>query len=429
MPRPNAPFAFALFELPALLFLVGLLCFCPLGCSVSAGGAQSSTLQQQQAALATGVVPPSFFGMVVKAAASPSAQPGVATGARRLWDSGVSWAAVEPARGSFQWATLDAEVAMARQGGLDLTLTLGMTPTWASSAPGVATAYGNGATAMPAQLADWDSYVSAVATRYQGRIHAYEVWNAPEDTRYWTGDAQTLGQDMATLAAHAARVIHAVDRNTLVVSPALSPAGLTAFLAAGGGSSVDAIGTALGSGSPGSPTASAPEAMTATLAAVRGALSSSSAVGKPIWNDQAGWLLPEDGLSASLQADYLARALVLNAGLGVQRIHWYAWDDHADATLALSTSGLQTTPAGAAYSQVEQWLSGAQLNGCSADARGVWTCQLVRGGATEWIVWSPDGTLLSSAYGATSVSALDGEVSAPDAGGSIEAGPSPVLLQ
>ncbi len=102
------------------------------GCSVAATSSTSSPLQKEQANYATGVVPAEFFGMVVK---QPGLQPAVQAGARRLWDSGVSWAALEPAPGSFNWAILDQEVAAAEAAGAEVTLTLGMTPTWASSQP------------------------------------------------------------------------------------------------------------------------------------------------------------------------------------------------------------------------------------------------------------------------------------------------------
>ncbi len=402
-----------------LTCLLAFLLYFPLGCAVSATGPASSSLQKEAAAQSTGVLAPQFFGLVVK---DPSMHAAVASGARRLWDSGVTWAALEPAQGQFSWSTLDAEVATANESGAEVTLTLGMTPAWASSQPGLASPYGKGATAMPANLADWDTYVAAVAARYRGRIAAYQVWNAPEDSSSWSGVTGQLGSDMATLAAHAADAIHSADPAATVVSPALSPAGLRAFLSAGGGARIDAIGSSLTA--PGQ----APESMTATVQALRAALAGTAADGKPIWNEQGRWILPQGGLPDDVQAAYVARALLLNAGYAVARMHWYAWDDNAAGSLALSAPDAQPTRAGTAYGVVESWLSGARINGCAATAEGVWTCQIARNGSTGSILWSVNGISHSSALGASTVTDLSGNTTPVGSEGTVEVGGSPVLL-
>ena len=401
--------------------LACVFCF-STGCSVSAGGASTSQTQSSENEAATGTVHANFFGMVVKAA---GASPTVAAGSRRLWDSNVTWAAIEPSRGVFDWSTLDAEVAAGTQSGVQLTLTLGMTPTWASSQPAAASSYGAGAPAMPANLADWDSYVAAVASRYAGRIQAYEVWNAPEDPRYWSGSTTGLGSAMATLSVHAAAAVHSADAEAQIVSPALSPAGLAAFLVSGGGSSVDIIGASLNTSDAG--TSPTPEQMITTIDQLRAALVGTVANGKPIWNDQGSWTLPQGGLSSSMQAAYVARALLLNAGYGVARIHWYAWDENSSAALLLSSAEAQPTAAGLAYSTVESWLVGATVNGCSATAGGLWTCQLISQGHTEWVLWSVSGSIETSSLGAVTATALDGTLSS--LGSTLTVGPAPVLLQ
>ncbi len=422
--------------LPALLALPLLT-----GCGVSSSGPAGSPIAKEQAALATGTVPSTFFGLVVKDSSAPT--PAVASGARRLWDSGVTWAALEPAPGVFDWATLDAEVAAAENSGAALTLTLGMTPSWASFAPSLPSAYGPGATGTPARLADWDSYVAAVAARYKGRIGAYELWNAPEDPAYWSGSPATLGSDLATLAAHAAACIHSADPAAMLVSPALSPAGLQAFLTAGGGASIDVVGAALTL--PGQ----SPETGVATLQAVRAAMQGTPADAKPVWNDSPAWTFPGSSQSAAsgtqagahtaasaggaaldpqTQAAYTARTLILNAAFAVTRMHWYAWDDNTPSSIALTQFG-RPTAAAQAYAQVETWLAGARLNGCAANASGLWTCQLAEAGRTGYIVWSAIGTVTASSLGMANATALDGTAVPLAADGSLQVGGSPLLLQ
>jgi len=56
-------------------------------------------------------------------------------GVLRLWDSGTTWAAMEPKPGQWQFDQLDRWMA-ARAPGQAVMLTLGQSPTWASSDPG-----------------------------------------------------------------------------------------------------------------------------------------------------------------------------------------------------------------------------------------------------------------------------------------------------
>ena len=407
------------YKITASSLTVVLACASLTGCGVAASGPASSPVQSDQASLATGIIPAAFFGMVVKA---PTAQAAVATGARRLWDSGVSWAEVEPARGTFVWSALDKEVDASEAAGVEVTLTLGMTPQWASAQPASLSKYGSGATAMPLQLADWDGYVAAVAARYQGRIQAYEVWNAPEDAAYWSGNTAQMGSDMATLAGHTRAAVHAADAAALVVSPPMSSVGLAAFLMAGGGVSVDVVGSVLNAA------AGTPEEMTVALHALRATMSGTSAAGKPVWNEQGSWTLPEGGLAGSLQGAYVARALLLNAGYGVQRMHWYAWDESGTAALALSDGQGEPTEAASAYSMAESWIAGASMNGCSETPGGVWLCQVVRDGRTAWVVWSAQPTE-SSSFGASTMTSLSGQVATITAGAEVNVGASPLLLQ
>jgi hypothetical protein len=93
----------------------------------------------------------------------------------RTWDSGITWATIQPSRGVFDWSWMDAEVAKARLKTQVVVFTLGQTPRWASSGPDVPSVYGNGLGSPPANNADWRTFVDALARRYRGTIVAYEV--------------------------------------------------------------------------------------------------------------------------------------------------------------------------------------------------------------------------------------------------------------
>ena len=81
-----------------------------------------------------------------------------------------------------------------------------------------------------------------------------------------------------------------------------------------------------------------------------------------------------------------------------------------------STAMSSSVPGGGnmgAYSEIENWLVGARLAGCSADGKHTWTCQLTRdGGSNGWIVWNPEGEQrmdLPAAWKARQVRLLSGE--------------------
>jgi hypothetical protein len=74
----------------------------------------------------------------------------------------------------------------------------------------------------------------------------------------------------------------------------------------------------------------------------------------------------------------------------VQRLYWYAWGHQ---TMGLTEYDEKTPKAAAhAYSEIEKWLVGAHLAGCSSDSRQTWTCPLTReDGGSAWIVWNAEG--------------------------------------
>src|SRR5882672_950381 len=67
----------------------------------------------------------------------------------------------------------------------------------------------------PKDLEDWRTFVRTIATRYKGRIHAYEIWNEPNVKRFWTG---SIDQWVA-LTREASVIINSIDPQAIVVSP------------------------------------------------------------------------------------------------------------------------------------------------------------------------------------------------------------------
>src|SRR5215813_211564 len=151
-----------------------------------------------------------FFGMHIHRSVDGTRWPPVPFGSWRLWDAHVTWADIEPGPQAWNWTRLDAYVAMAQAHDVEILLTLGMTPPWASSEPNrhadPPLGYPQGAQAPPARLEDWTEYVRTVALRYKGRIRYYEIWNEPNQMAFFSGSPQ----QMAELSKAAYGVIKAI---------------------------------------------------------------------------------------------------------------------------------------------------------------------------------------------------------------------------
>jgi hypothetical protein len=339
-------------------------------------------------------VPEAYFGMHMHGIVVPRSYnkhvtpwPDVPFGAWRLMDAYVSWPELEPRKNEFNFARLDEYVTIAQQKRVKVLLPLVGTPKWASTRP-EETKNGTppGFAAGPADLDDWRNFVRAVATRYKGKIEAYEIWNEPNEDNFWTGTVEQL----VDMTREAFQIIKSVDPSALVVSPACTvesgPQYLDGFLNKGGGKYVDVIGYHF------YVRAKPPEAMIDIATRVKDILRANH-IDKPIWNTEAGWADPKPFPSDELGAAYVARALILAWASGVSRFYWYAWDNHAFVTLEMAEMDDTTKkPASKAYAATQQWLAGATVRSCESDPANNWTCELQRGEKRQWIVWNTNGS-------------------------------------
>lgn len=349
------------------------------------GSAFATDLQPPKAA-----VPASYFGMHIHHLADgavPTPWPDLPVPQWRLWDANVTWADLQPTKGQWQFQKLDSYVSLAGQHGTGLLLTLGGSPMWASARPQLKSSYSPGFTAEPADIEDWREYVRTVASRYKGRIQAYEVWNEPNWTDFWSGSTD----QMLTLTREASQIIHNVDPKALVVSPsaAATPgiSWLAEFLRKGGGQYVDVVAFHFYV-DPQLP----PEEMAPIIQRVRQLLADNGVADKPVWNTETGWLPPAKFESDELAAAFLARAYLVNWAAGVQRFYWYAWDNQYVRLITYKQDTRTVTPAGRTYEIIQRWIVGTTMNDCTESADHTWTCQLRRKGKNQWIVWNTQGS-------------------------------------
>ena len=314
-------------------------------------------------------------------------------------------------------------MALAERHNVGILLPLGLTPQWASARPQEKSTYQPGNAAEPRDIDDWRNYVKTVASRYKGRIREYEIWNEPNSKSFWSGDIE----QMIDLTREAAKIIHGIDPGAKIVSPAATTMNgvpwLVEFLSKGGGQFVDVIGFHL------YVTPQAPETMILLIREVKRAMNEYGAAGKPLWDTETGWSGPKPFPSPQLAASYLMRAELLAWANGVERMYWYAWDNHAWVSLQTTEADNRTlTAAGKAYGVVRDWLVGANLYECAEKSKGLWICSLAREGNRQLIAWSTTGTkTFNPDLPVKSLTTLSGE-SRNTNGAEIEVGPEPILL-
>ena len=399
--------------------------------------------------------PADYFGMhVLNAGASSNAPSRKTVGALRLWDTGTTWADVQPAPGTWNWARMDAAVNQARRAGQKPLIVFGQTPAWASSNPTLDTGKGLpvGSTVKPRNLVLWRAYVTAVVKRYSAKgVTDFQTWNEPNGGLFFTGTPQ----EMAALNLAAYQVVHKgvvvkkkVKGKTVrsikrtfpkakLVGPGFTtrraPAvtWMSKYLATAGGNKMDVVGLHLYS-NPGK----GPEDTVLQLAKAKKYLKKAKLAAAPIWVTEVSFGGAVGGsqnrpevISEANQAAYVARFLLLARANGIARTYWYAWDAHGVLGVELTKADNRTlTSAGKAYGVTRGWMS-KPLVGCLRAATGVYTCTIQQGRGKGLVVWHPTKKVsIKAPAGTTSVTSVLGKRAAKKAKAKIVVTSSPQLI-
>lgn len=118
-------------------------------------------------------------------------------------------------KGVWQWDTPDRIMNQIDAHGLKVIARLGSQPAWVSNTqlPAIS---------PPDDLQDFYDYVYAVASRYKGRIEAYQIWNEPNLAREWGGSPPNPAGyvDMLKVGYQA---VKAADPDAIVISAGMAP--------------------------------------------------------------------------------------------------------------------------------------------------------------------------------------------------------------
>ncbi len=405
-------------------------------------GALAILLMATPLASTQSAVPAQYFGMhYVKSQPWPT----IPFGSLRLRDTDTRWQQMNPARGVYDFSTLDAYLALAHVHGMsDVVLVLGGTPNWVSSGPANAvcdyTSVAPGSCAPPTDLNSdgtgtdqaWRSFIYQLAAHVAelnrsiySPVATYEMWNEfTRNTESWTGsqaemvrlvqDAYCILKGAGTITATGesctAQTFHVPAINlaphALVVGPSAQASSpdldtLGAFFSTFGAISPGATGAidiiATHNYTYGSGCCAAAEALAAQWSALRRVLPATAA-GLPVWSTEGSWgdtATKEPDLD--MQSAYVARAYLLGWSIGFQRMYWYAWGNSWGRLW--SQSGVNgcsdqgsgagcTSPAAQAYAEVYSWMVGNTLTRPCSATGSVYSCQFTRPNGTRTLaVW------------------------------------------
>lgn len=376
------------------------------------GSAAAADLYDIPASTPARVVDHSFFGTHFHRLVSdeePTARttswPKGQIGSLRLWDSSTRWADLEPTRGAFNFTRLDAYVARAKSNGASVLMVLGSPPRWASARPDEPGPYGPGCAAEPANLDDWDRYVSAVARRYKGRITKYELWNEP----YFSdlpGDRGQAGAffsgsvaAMVDLARRTRAVLDRDDPRAVLLTPGFVGGvhRMEMFLRAGGAPYVGGVAYHF--------YASEDRELIKLHNDIRVVMTRYGLSQLPLYNTESGFAAADANANANANATsapagsalpdrttaaaLLARSMVLGAYLGIDRFYQYAWDNGLSGMVMPDT--LAITPSATALASMRRWLLGTTLTGCHLEPGDTVQCKGTRAGNRLMIMWRASG--------------------------------------
>lgn len=345
-----------------------------------------------------------FFGVHLNRLGRHNGWPTFDPGTVRLWDTGTTWAQLQPTNSPIDWKKnpyaqrLDYYVrhGLAKHPDLQFIYTLGMTPTWAGSKhlkDCNNSSYGPSVCTKPLDMGSWRQYVRALGLRYKGVIRVWEVWNEADVWVHW----DHTPEELVPLVKIAAQELKSIDPDNQIIGPNITGGGLrflSRFLVAGGGAYLDGVSIHAYLGR-------VPELSFAQVRNVRQMLKNSGFGDMPIWNTETAVscnTLLEDCKMVNaerrqvLSGEHaIAQGVLGNAALGVKSFVYYTWEGAAVeyGNLPLVEANYQvSTKAGLILETLKAWLKGSQVKYRTANRSGLNVVEIHRGASTSLVLWS-----------------------------------------
>lgn len=253
----------------------------------------------------------------------------------RLWDNGVTWKHIHTADGVYDWTRLDYLVN-SLYAGKNLVYVFSATPQWLARDPNTTNAaawLGAGSNSLPlaSNFSKWTAFVTALATRYNGKIKTYQIWNEPQVVSFlYPWDAATRA-DLAEMTTLAYNAIKAVDATATVLAGPVLPRASSGGMTRGGrywealqaeGWPVDAISCHIFP-----EVDTGPSQWLTYLNDVENARATYSAPTATTWITETNYNLLGSVIDGQTAYDYVTTTL---GYAGSRKLFWYAWDRTSD---------------------------------------------------------------------------------------------------
>lgn len=194
------------------------------------------------------IITPAFFGLHFGENTNPNYSLGF--GLVRLWDVGVNWRDLEKSPSQYDWTRLDSLISRYEAKGLELFLTLGQAPDWATGG-----AFGGDSALYNTKAPDltmWRAHCAAMAQHLmrngKPRVKYIEPWNEPAGINFWSGTPD----EMVEVCRVAYEEFKKVSPDFIIVGPsaqgemdAHGPVYLDKLLSLGMGQFFDVMGVHL----------------------------------------------------------------------------------------------------------------------------------------------------------------------------------------
>lgn len=125
-----------------------------------------------------------------------------------------NWSSIETSQGVYNTsylAALDQSINRFVSRDVNVVLSIGMTPQWASTLP--TAPWPDFAKVRPSNWAYWENFISFLANRYNNKVFHWEIWNEPDYNAFWTGSVA----EYAELLKRASPIIKGVNSNNKVL--------------------------------------------------------------------------------------------------------------------------------------------------------------------------------------------------------------------
>ncbi len=140
----------------------------------------------------------------------------------------IQWQAVEPRKGTYQFAKIDQVVQQARSCGLAIGAHVNAKSNWATVSPPQGTGNDSKQASMPpTSMDDYGDFISNLAKHYRGVISRYSIENEAASPANWG----STPDEYAKLLGTAYRAVKAVDPAALVLTDGMSSTGLSVLVA------------------------------------------------------------------------------------------------------------------------------------------------------------------------------------------------------